>query len=381
MTDKKKVMIVYSTAGMGHKKAALALKSCFEISAPGCQIEIVDIMEYATPLYKFLYLDFYVFLMQRASWFWGFMYYASNSRVVDVLTRKLRGTLDWMGVPGFGDMLSRKAPDAIVATHFIIPSIAWILKDRKGLISKLFAVITDYGPHTYWLSDSIDLFFAGCPSVESELIKRGVPEEKIRVSGIPTTEEFHKAHGIEALKKRYGLDGNKKTVFIMSGGFGVGPVGKMLIEMQKCRTKIEIIAVCGHNKDLYRDLEKLSRQLNYTVKLFGFTDKVAELMAVSDLMITKAGGISVTEAMDSRLPMILYGSIPGQETWNERFLTSNGAARIAGKIEDIPGLADGILGSEEVYSSFKQGLDAIRRPDAAEDITKEVLTAIGGRHG
>ena len=101
-------------------------------------------------------------------------------------------------------------------------------------------------------------------------------------------------------------------------------------------------------------------------------------MAVSDVMITKAGGISVTEAMDSGLPMILYGSIPGQETWNERYLSSNGAAVIAKSIKDIPRMADKILADTIIHSSFKYGLSKVSKPHAARDITDEVLKVIGG---
>jgi len=353
----KKVIIVYSTAGLGHKKAALAVKEAFELSAPECDVEIVDVMEYATPLYKFAYLDFYVFAMKKATWLWAFIYYASNSPLFDKITRRLRGRLDHKGLPGFADFLRSRKADAIVATHFLVTSIARILKEEEGISSSIFAIMTDYGPHTYWLSDSVDSFFVGCASAKTELAKRGVPDSRIIDSGIPAMDEFTRDLDKDALREKYGVDKNKKTVFIMSGGFGVGPVARILEDIGK--------------------LEKLSAKLNYAIRLFGFTDKVAELMAVSDIMVTKAGGISVTEAMDSRLPMILYGSIPGQETWNERFLVSSGAAKKAEVTGDIPGLIDGMFGSKEVYASLKKNIDLIRKPNAARDVVKKVLEAPG----
>ncbi len=373
----KKVIIVYSTAGLGHKKAALAVKEAFELSAPECDVEIVDVMEYATPLYKFAYLDFYVFAMKKATWLWAFIYYASNSPLFDKITRRLRGRLDHKGLPGFADFLRSRKADAIVATHFLVTSIARILKEEEGISSSIFAIMTDYGPHTYWLSDSVDSFFVGCASAKTELAKRGVPDSRIIDSGIPAMDEFTRDLDKDALREKYGVDKNKKTVFIMSGGFGVGPVARILEDIGKCRTDLQVIAVCGHNTYLYDELEKLSAKLNYAIRLFGFTDKVAELMAVSDIMVTKAGGISVTEAMDSRLPMILYGSIPGQETWNERFLVSSGAAKKAEVTGDIPGLIDGMFGSKEVYASLKKNIDLIRKPNAARDVVKKVLEAPG----
>ena len=362
---------------MGHKKAALALESYMKSTLPECDIRTVDIMEYASSLYKFFYLDFYVFLMKKATWLWALMFYISDSKLFDVLTRQIRGGMDYNGLPGFGDFLMKESPDAVVATHFLVPSIASLLK-RKGLKTKLSAVVTDYGPHSYWLSSDIDMYFAGSNGVKTELVRKGIPSDKVMVTGIPTTDEFHKEYDKDVLEKEYGLDDDRKTIFIMSGGFGVGPVGKMLLAMKDCATDIQVIAVCGHNKDLLRQLEKVSASLHYPVRLFGFTDKVAELMAVSDIMITKAGGISVTEAMDSGLPMILYGSSPGQETWNEIFLSGNGAAVLAGSIKDIPRMADGLLGDPAAYADVKRGLSAISKPRAAQDITEEVLKVIGG---
>lgn len=363
---------------MGHKKAALALFKAFEERKDEAEVEIIDVMEYASRFYRFLYLDFYVFLMQRAKWLWGAMYYFSNSSKVDAFTRSLRERMDFKGAPELGRTLKEKSPDAIVATHFFLPSIAGILKSYEGFRSKLFTVITDYGPHSYWLSDHIDRFFVGSDSALKEVVKRGVPEGKIDVTGIPTTEEFHRYFDADKLKEKYGLDKTKKTVFLMSGGFGVGPAEEILLQLNKCHMDIQVITVCGHNRKAHKEVSRLKEKLSYPVILFGFTDKVAELMAVSDLMITKAGGISVTEALDSRLPMILFASMPGQETWNEELLVSRGAAKKAFKVEEIPFITDDVLSSESIYASMKENIEKLRKPYAAEDIVKIIMKETSG---
>ncbi len=372
MPDRKKIILVYSTAGLGHKKAALALESVIKTHGDRAEVKAVDIMEYASSFYRFIYLDLYVFLMKKARWLWAFMFYVSDNVLFDIMARKIRGRLDYSGVRSLEDLLREEKADAVVATHFLVTSIALILKSR-GVQSKLFAVVTDYGPHAYWVSRGVDKYFVGCEWTRSELIRKGVPGERIVVTGIPTTGEFHEEHDTTALKKHYGVDPDRKTVFIMSGGFGVGPVGKMLKAMKDTSSRIQVIAVCGHNEKLYSELEDISGSLNYPVKLFGFTDKVAELMAISDLMITKAGGISVTEAMDSELPMVLYGSIPGQETWNEKMLLEAGAAELAKSINDIPRIVDHVFGSQDTYYSFKKSIREARKPFAARDITREVM--------
>ena len=374
----KKIIIIHSTAGMGHKKAAIALLKAFENRGKDIKVEIIDVLEYANSLYRFLYLNFYVFLMTKARWLWGLLYYFSNISVVNILTRKVRGNLDFRNAPGLGELLIEKAPDAIVATHFFLPSIAGILNEYEDFRSKTFTLITDYGPHSYWLSDHIDRFFVGSGSAALELAKRGIPRDRIDVTGIATTGEFHREFDADRLRGIYGLDKGKKTIFLMSGGFGVGPIARMLLSLNSCRADIQVITVCGHNKKAYDGIELLREKLNYPLVLFGFTDKVAELMSVSDLMVTKAGGISVTEALDMRLPMILFASVPGQETWNEHFLIESGAAEKAEKLEDIPLIADRILISEDVYDALKTAIDKIRRPHAAEKIVDLVLKEIEG---
>jgi len=376
MADRKKVIILYSTGGMGHKKAAIAIFKAFENKRADVDVKIIDVLDYANGFYKFLYLDFYVFMMTRAKWLWGAGYYVSNLPFVDLLTHGIRGALDFCGLPGLGKMLAGESPDAIIATHFFLPSIAKILKKQKGFKSKTFTLITDYGPHSFWLSGSLDRFFVGSDSVSLELVKRGVPREKIDVTGIATTDEFRKKLDVDRLRGVHGIDKAKKTVFMMSGGFGVGPISEMLFSLNSCDADIQVITVCGHNKQAYDNIRELLEKLKYPVVLFGFTDKVAELMAVSDLMITKAGGISVTEALNARLPMILFGSIPGQETWNEHFLLAAGAAKKAEKVKDLPGIVDSMLLTDGVYDTLKAGIDKARRPYAAERIVDIVLGEI-----
>ena len=374
----KKIIILYSTGGMGHKKAAIALFKELEDKVKGeVKVEIIDVLEYANKMYKFLYLDLYIFLMKSARWLWGALYAFSNSPIVDKITHKIRGILDYRSLPGFGDMLVSKKPDAVIATHFLLPSIAEVLEKDKDFHAETFVVMTDYGPHSWWLSDHIGKFFVGADEAKIEVEKRGIPQKKIDVTGIPTTEEFNKEFDKDELREKYGLEDDRKTIFLMSGGFGVGPMEEMLVSLNLCTVPIQVIAVCGHNKDIHGRLKGLKKRINYPLVLFGFTDEVAQLMAVSDLMITKAGGISVTEAMNSELPMILFASVPGQETWNEELLIAAGAAEKAKKIDDIPAITNRVLLSEDAYDSLKAGMDKLRRPNAARDIVDIVLKKIG----
>jgi len=372
---KKKILILYSTAGMGHKKAANALYHTFK-TRDDVVVENVDVLEYANNFYKFLYLDFYIFLMSKAKWLWGIGYYLSNSKVFDSLTRWIRGLSDYLGLRELDKTIYKKNPDAIIATHFFLPSILRFLKKNKKLTAKTYTIITDYGPHSFWLSEHIDKFFVGSNFTLEKLSERGIRKEKIVASGIPTEIEFSENENIDMLKKEYKLDRAKKTIFLMNGGFGIGPMGEILLSLNSCKAPIQVITVCGHNKQVFENIDNMKETLNYPIMLFGFTDKVSEIMSISDIMVTKAGGVSTTEALNSILPMILFGSIPGQETWNEQFLLENKASEKADRISDIPVIADRILISEDAYDYYKKGIKAIRKPNAAQDIVDVILGEI-----
>ena len=374
--DKKRVIILYSTAGMGHKKAAFAVLEAFRKKAPHVEVEAVDALAYAGKLYNFIYKDFYIFFMAGAKWLWGILYDISNLPWVDSATRALRCGADRAGVGKLVPMLQDKAADAVIATHFLLPSLAGELKKDPWFRSRLYAVVTDHGPHSYWLSGDIDMFFVGSRLAFDEMEKRGVPAEKMRITGIPTEGVFGGDPDRERIRRDFGLDPGKKTVFLLSGGFGVGPMQRILLSLDSCRSAIQVIAVCGHNEKTYKDIEKMRTRLKYPVVLLGFTDKVAELMAVSDVMVTKAGGISVTEALSARLPMVLFASIPGQETWNEKMLLRSGAARKAEQAKDIPVLVDSALLTPGATDAMKRAIEKIRRPGAAEEIAEVVLRDI-----
>ncbi len=376
--NKKKIIVIYSTAGMGHKKAAMALLKTFQEKVKDtAQVKSIDLLEYASNFYRFLYTTFYIFLISHAKILWAALYYIPNHPFVDAMLRKIRESTDLRNLEELKTMLVKESPDAIVATHFLLPGIAGGLKKFKSFHSRMYAVITDYGPHSYWLSRHIDRYFIGSRSAALEVVKRGVPADKMTVTGIPTLEEFRGEFDTAGVRRTYGLDEGKKTIFLLSGGFGVGPIGKMLLSLNSCRADIQVITVCGHNKTAFENIQRLRDKLDYPLILLGYTDKVAELMSVSDVMITKAGGISVTEALNARLPMILFASVPGQETWNEHFLIESGAAEKARKIKDIPVIADRILISEDVRDALKAAIDKIRRPYAAEEIVDIVLRETG----
>ncbi|MFQ5952588.1 MAG: hypothetical protein ACE5JK_04180, partial [Candidatus Omnitrophota bacterium] len=261
----KKICIIYSTAGMGHKKAAMAVLKALQDKVKNIvEVEVIDLLEYASPFYRYLYTDFYIFVVSKVKWLWRMIYYIPNHPFVDLFVKPLRDFSDSRHLKKLVEKLSQENPDAIIATHFLLPGVAGALRKIKGFRSKMYAVITDYGPHSYWLSKYIDGYFVGSEFTSKEVQKRGIPAEKINVTGIPTGEEFSKKFNNGELRETYGLAKEKKTIFLLSGGFGVGPMEEILLSLNSCKSDIQVITVCGHNKEVYEDIDRLKSRLKYS---------------------------------------------------------------------------------------------------------------------
>jgi processive 1,2-diacylglycerol beta-glucosyltransferase len=359
----------------------MAIEDAFRRS--GLCVDMIDTLDHARGLYRFLYRDFYLFVSGHAKWFWRLIYYISDIGWFDRLTRAFRAGADYSGTGSLGETLAEKDPDIIISTHFILPSIARILR-RKGVEAKMYTLITDYGPHYCWYSTELDGYFVGAPRVKKELVARGIDEDIITVSGIPTEKKFSAEVSDtekERLYSKYGLEKGKRTVLLMSGGFGTGPVERIVKAVDKSSCPLQMILVCGRNRHLFERINRKRRYFRHKLSLLGFTDNIDEIMRISDIIVTKAGGMSVTEALNAKLPMLLYGSIPGQESWNVDFLVEKGAAEKVVRISQIPVLIEKAVLSGHLHEKKVEAIDRLRRPDADETIVSTVLKKEGQSAG
>ncbi|MBF0216262.1 MAG: hypothetical protein HQL30_04630 [Candidatus Omnitrophica bacterium] len=373
----KKIVILYSTSGHGHMNSAKAIMQSFERERSGVDIKFVNILDNGNSVFKFLHFSLYVSLMKYAKWVWGAIYYFSDLPFIDLMVRAVRHLVDHKTWGDLEKFLIAEKPDAIVSTHFFLTSVARKIKKNGQIRAKLYLMVSGYGMHNIWFSRHIDHFFTGIGSVSDELVKRGVSRDRVTVTGMPAPEEYVKDYDAKDLAKRYGLDESRRTVFILSGAYGAAPMEAILDSLKTSGARIQVIVVCGYNKLAYDNILRMKGSLGFPVLLFGFTDKIAELMAISDMMISKAGTLSVTQAMNMGLPMLLFSHVPGHETPTVKMLVENGAAMNARNIKEIPELVDRILLSREVFKNMKFCIDKLRRRDAADKIAEIVLLDLG----
>jgi len=368
-----KILVAHVPAGAGHLKAAEAVCATLQRIRPDASVELFDALEGVDAAYRWTYTDGYLDMINRKAALWGAAYHLTDFKPLRRFSRKVHRFFNaWHGKQLEAILIERN-PDVIVGTHFFPMEVAGFLKTQGRLRARLISIVTDYLPHSVWIAPAMDLYVAGSSHTQRDLVKRGIPEEKIRTLGIPLHPKFNRGVDRAKLQKQLGLDPHRFTVLIGSGGTGSGPVVELACALAKGSEPIQILVVTGKNARLVQRLESARKQLSNPIKIFGFVDNVDELMAVSDVMVTKPGGLTCAEATAKGLPLILVLSIPGQETRNATVLRLEGAALATRDAQAVPQMIHQLQRSPHHMHTLKQKAQAFSRPDAAEQIARLAL--------
>jgi processive 1,2-diacylglycerol beta-glucosyltransferase len=355
-----KILVIHATAGAGHFKAAEALYNGIKKSSDH-HVVLVDALDYTSPSFKRLYQETYFFLISKIPDFWGFIFTLIDMGWIQPLIRKIRRIYNAMNAKPLHQFLQKEKFDYIFATQFMPSEVAAALKRVGRIDAKLITVITDFDVHRIWLSEGIDTYTVASDWTKEKLIRLGIDGNKILVSGIPTDEKFTSHPDIGALKTKLGLKKEFFTVLIATGSFGIGPIEEIIRKL----TGFQVLVICGHNKHLFQTLSQRKSEL---VKIFGLVDNMHELMAVSDVMVTKPGGLSISEALVSQLPLIFFNAIPGQEANNIGVLKQYGIGSPNYRVNDIVGALQRLKSSRDVYLSTLKKTKELARPFAVRDI-------------
>lgn len=261
--------------------------------------------------------------------------------------------------------------DVVVATHFFPADVVGALRHCGRLSSRFLVVITDLFPHRMWIAPEADVVAVGSEMTRQVCEHRGIPRERLQVTGIPVGSRFGQPVERRAACQRLGLDPSRRTLLITSGGMGYGPIEEIvtgLAASEAAADHLQLLVVCGNNHALAAHLERRCHDAPMPVRIFGFVETMPELMQASDLLITKAGGLTIMEALTVGLPMVLCGIIPGQESLNAEYVVSQGAAVSVPQPSGAVARALRLIERPEQLDAMRQRANALRRPRAAEDI-------------
>lgn len=384
-----RVAVLYALAGIGHQKAAEALhEACVRA---GHESRLADALDYCTAGMRWLYPRLYLLLITHLPTCWGIGYALADARWMQPLLRPLRRWWNGVAAGSLARWLVDTQPDVVLVTHFLPAEVASALQRAGRLRARLVVAVTDVYPHALWIVPAADAYVVADAFTRQALMARGVPGERIHVTGIPVDARFAALPSKEEARTRLGLDHGRPLALVTGGGFGVGPMRRIVEQLVRDpaleAARLQVAVVCGRNGSLVRALEalaagsraRLPRETStggqVSLRVFGFTEEMPALMASSDVLIAKPGGLTVVEALAAGLPMILYGAIPGQEAHNERFVTQRRAAAAANTPAAIAALLTQWLQDAQQLPAMRQRITALAHPDAAARIVGECLRA------
>ncbi len=371
-----RVAILHATAGSGHKRAAESLAAAISAQRPDALVREVDTLVFATRLYRETYATSYNVMASRAPALWAALYHSSASPPVNRSTAPVRLAMDRLNLRRLVQVLEREQPDAVVCTHFLPVE---VLSPRRGsgrLRVPLFCVITDFTAHPVWAFPHVDRYFVASPEVAGELAGHGVARERIEVTGIPVDARFAAPIGRAQARARARLEASRPAVLVMGGGAGVGPLAELAGRLAELQSRPQVIVVCGTNARLRREVEALPAARNGSVRALGFTREVDVLLEACDLVVSKAGGLTCSEALIKRTPLVIFRPTPGQEVRNAQYLERGHAAILAESVEDVAAAATHWISDPAALEAARAACGRLARPDAAEVIAARVLGGI-----
>ena len=372
----KKVMIFYGSYGGGHLSAAKSIKEYLENNYPDIEIQMIDCIEYVNKVVNKITTKAYSELVKNASWAWGFVYKKSEHGPIAKISNNSNKIMSIK----LNKLIKKNNPDIVISTHPFSSQMCAYLKKKHKINFKLASIITDYALHEQWLlyHEEVNYYFVAYEKLKNDLIESGISSDTIFSTGIPVSGKFLKKYNNEEILKEFNLLPNKKNILFFAGGeYGLGKnktfeIFKILAENFN---DIQIIAIAGKNEEMKNKFIKLVEHTKRedAIKVLEFTDKVAEIMSISNLVITKPGGLTTTESLVSGLPIIAINPIPGQEENNAKFIEKNNVGIWLKKDDNIFTVLSNIINDNEKLEMYKKNTKLISKIDSTENICKIII--------
>ena len=389
----KKVLIMSASTGGGHNRAARAIKEELEsrtIDNMSIECEIVDSLKLVNNTMDKVISRGYEKSALYTPKAYGSVYRFSETTIASKNEFKTNPLTSLMARK-FKHLLNESTPDLIIGTH-PFPMIALstlkknnnihslsrsesFYKSTKVDIPPMISVLTDYTTHSTWIQNEIDYYIVGHEYVKELLVYEGDDSEKVKAFGIPVEKSFLSHRDRETVLTELGLSPEKLTVLLMGGSFGAGNIKETLEDLIAIDRDFQILVITGRNEHLK---DKLSKMLDSTIHnknicLLGYTNKMNDILASIDVLISKPGGLTTTEALLNDVPMIVPYFIPGQEEENLDFLTNCGAALRTTKKYSLPVLLKVLIDDPSRLDNLRKNIKSIRKFDSAVNISNLVV--------
>jgi processive 1,2-diacylglycerol beta-glucosyltransferase len=363
-----RVLILSASYGSGHNVAARSVAAALE--AAGASVTVVDhFRDLVHPAFDRASHALYGFILRHAPALWGIGYglgdrMASDSPWAFGVTR--------LGAGRLVKLLDTTAPDAVVSVH-ATPAVVLSALARAGRrIPPHTTVVTDFVAHSQWIAPRVDRYCVAAEEVKHEFIARGIAPDRVVVTGVPVRAGFEPPVDQRAARGALGLSADLPVVLAMAGAQGsFGRLTDVARALVRLAVPVQALVVTGHDAGLAGEIRRLSA--GTAIRTLGYVTDMRPLMASANLLVSKAGGMTLAETMVAELPILTYGSLPGQERRNERFASRAGIALVARSRRDLARTLERALSEPKLLERLREQMRHVRRPDASRHIASVVL--------
>jgi processive 1,2-diacylglycerol beta-glucosyltransferase len=370
----RRILILSASVGTGHVRAAEAVELATREIAPDALVENLDVLELTNSAFRRLYARSYLDLVNRAPHVLGYVY--------DLLDRqppprrssdRLRRLVERLNLRRLERFLQQGHWDVIVNTHFLPAELIAMLRSKGQFSTPQMTVTTDFETHRLWVNQPCDHYFTATEEGAVNLAHWGVPAGHITVTGIPVHPAFSRAGDRSDCRARHGLAGDRPVILQLAGGFGVGPIEDLFDAVLAVEIPLELVVVTGRNPALEQRLLECTPPPRHGVHVLGYTTQMHDLMTAADLVMTKPGGLTTSEALACGAALVVVNPIPGQESRNSDFLLENGAAIKVNNVATLSYKLSGLLRAPERIAQLRQNARQLGKPDAAFRIARAAL--------
>lgn len=372
--EKKKLMIMTASIGFGHDKAAEAMKAKVEEKDSDIEVEIIDFMDILQPDMSKLIKKTYLKMIHTLPSWYSLLYSAtqnikSQNSAIDLANYHINKRVV--------ELLRESKPDMILFVNpmpsNIVPS---LLKKGKIKIKKA-TLITDYAMHKGWLNDEIDCYFVGREELKEKIIEASTKKPEIHVTGIPIEDKFMMEVSQKEIAGKYGLDIEIPIILVMGGGLGLGSIRETITTIDEIESPMQTIVLAGRNEKLRGKLQAIKFRDDHVVRILGFCDNVHELMTISNILISKSGGLTMAEATCKKLPVLIINPIPGQEVINAKYFDRLGTASYIKNIKDLKmAIINLIFVNPKRREKMAKMCEKVMKPDAANKISQIIINQL-----
>ncbi|MFC5743354.1 MGDG synthase family glycosyltransferase [Dyella tabacisoli] len=371
--SQRKILFLSVSAGAGHVRAAEALRQTAAANLPDVQTLHLDVMAYVPAAFRKLYTDFYIKLVNSYPTLWGMLYQSTNEADPGSPSQKLRRAAERLSTRALCRAIDAFAPDAIVCTHFLPAEILMHEIRRERLKVPVWVQVTDFDLHGMWVIPRMTGFFAASDEIAFRMRANHIEAERVHTTGIPVVPAFALPQDRQACAKHFGLDPARRTIMLMGGGAGMGKLDEVAAALMRLEHDFQLIVLAGRNEAALKKLQAIASEHAGRLFPFGFTNEVERLMACSDLVITKPGGLTTSECLAMGVPMVVNAPIPGQEERNADYLLEQGAALKAVDLISLEYRVRLLLAEPERLEQMRARARSLGRPQAAQHVLDIVL--------